>query len=73
MNWYNDAITEEDLAPLVRFFEDYDGKVDDPAVRVNDAEPRTADLKPFAFVVFVLLFFLWTVLMILTGDRELLF
>ncbi|PBK71887.1 hypothetical protein ARMSODRAFT_910761 [Armillaria solidipes] len=83
LDWYNDAIIEEDLAPLVRFFEDY-GKEDDPAVRGNDvvsskkrenaqvaadiasasvtAEPGTADLKPFAFVVFVLLFFLCTVL-----------
>ncbi|KAK0195028.1 hypothetical protein F5146DRAFT_1023939 [Armillaria mellea] len=84
LDWYNDAIIEEDLAPLVRFFEDY-GK-EDSAVRVSNAvgskerensqvtvdidapsasvtaEPSTADLKPFAFVVFVLLFFSCTVL-----------
>ncbi|KAK0434262.1 uncharacterized protein EV420DRAFT_1597646 [Desarmillaria tabescens] len=81
LDWYNDAIIEEDLAPLVRFFEDY-GKEDNPSVRVNNAvgskkrenaqvatdidtasasvttEPSTADLKPFAFVLFVFLFFM---------------
>ncbi|SJL08217.1 uncharacterized protein ARMOST_11580 [Armillaria ostoyae] len=86
LDWYNDAIIEEDLAPLVRLFEDY-GKKDDVAFYGNDAtvsskkrenaqvaadidtasasvtaESGTADLKPFAFVVFVLLFFLCTVL-----------
>ncbi|KAK0225526.1 hypothetical protein IW262DRAFT_1456592 [Armillaria fumosa] len=40
LDWYDDAIIEEDLAPLVRFFEDY-GK-EDLTVSVNNARKRNS-------------------------------